>query len=219
MELLHFDIETASNYKDFETFRLNDVRGSNLFQKKYDKMNWDKKYESIDDAYLQQGGIITTYGRIVCISFGFFLDNGDKKIRSYYGDDEKDIVNSFNDILKRVEKKDFNLAGFRILHFDIIYILHKLHKYDIKPANIISIYDKKPWDMRVTDMSDDFRGKFAWSYSFDEMCYELGVDSPKTNMDGSQVNDYYWGGKCEEVKDYCELDVSASMDVEKVLYN
>ena len=27
MELFHFDIETAANYKDFETFETNDERG------------------------------------------------------------------------------------------------------------------------------------------------------------------------------------------------
>jgi hypothetical protein len=70
---------------------------------------------------------------------------------------------------------------FRINYFDIPWVLHKLHKYGIEPANIIYLYDKKPWDCKIVDMSDDWKSKFAWAFSFDEMCYEIGVMSPKFN--------------------------------------
>jgi predicted PolB exonuclease-like 3'-5' exonuclease len=218
MELFHFDIETAGQYKDYDTFLDSDERGSRLFMGKYEKMNWSEKYADINEAYIENAGIISTYGRIVCISFGFTDNNGEKKISSFYGDDEQDIVNSFNNLLKKIETKNFNLSGFRINHFDIPWILHKLHKYGIEPANIIYLYDKKPWDMRITDMSDDWKGKFAWAFSFDEMCYELGVQSPKDVINGSDVHKYYWSGRIEDVKTYCEKDVSSSIDTSLKIY-
>jgi len=218
MELFHFDIESCGQYKDYETFLDSDERGAKLFMKKYEKMNWSEKYTDINEAYIENAGIISTYGRIVCISFGFTDNNGEKKISSFYGDDEQDIVNSFNNLLKKIETKNFNLSGFRINHFDIPWILHKLHKYGIEPANIIYLYDKKPWDMRITDMSDDWKGKFAWAFSFDEMCYELGVQSPKDVINGSDVHKYYWSGRIEDVKTYCEKDVSSSIDTSLKIY-
>lgn len=216
-ELFHFDIETTGAHENWETFKSNDLRGANLFQGKYIKMNWEDKYSSIEEAYLDNAGVVPTYGKIVCISFGF-LDNGDKKIKSFYGDDEKDIVSSFNDLLKKVETKNFNLSGFRIVHFDLPWLLHKLHKYEIEPANIIYMYDKKPWDMRITDMSDDWKQRFAWAFSFDEMCYELDVNSSKDNMSGSDVHKAYWNGDIEKVKQYCEKDVSSSIDCSLKIY-
>ena len=42
MELFHWDIETAGQYKDFETFEANDERGANLFKNKYNKMKKSK---------------------------------------------------------------------------------------------------------------------------------------------------------------------------------
>lgn len=219
MELFHFDIETVAQYPNFDEFKMMDDRGSKLFESKFNKMRWDEKYESINDAYCDNAGIVSTYGKIVCISFGYIDSNGSKQIRSFYGDDERDIVNSFNDLLKKIETKSFNLSGFRILHFDIPWVLHKLHKYGIKPANMISMYDKKPWDMRITDMSDDWKQKFAWSFSFDEMCYELGVPSPKEFLNGSEVHHTYWVGGVEKVKDYCEKDVDSSIDAGIKLYN
>jgi len=218
MELFHFDIETAGQYKDYDSFLDNDERGARLFMNKYEKMNWHEKYTDINEAYLENAGIISTYGRIVCISFGYIDNEGNNKISSFYGDDEQDIVNSFNNLLKKIETKSFNLSGFRINHFDIPWVLHKLHKYGIEPANMIYLYDKKPWDMRITDMSDDWKGKFAWAFSFDEMCYELDVVSPKDIINGSDVHKYYWSGKIEQIKTYCEKDVNSSIEVSKKLY-
>lgn len=218
MELFHWDIETTGQYKDFQTFEQEDERGANLFKKKYTKMNWEEKYSSVDDAYLDNAGIIPTYGRIVCISFGY-IDKGINRVLSFYGTDEKDIVNKFNELLKKIETKTFNLSGFRIMYFDIPWLLHKLYKYGIKPANIIVTHDKKPWEMRITDMSDDWKGKFAWSLSFDEMCYELGVESPKDNMNGSEVHVAFWEGRLDDVKTYCEKDVNSCIEVSKKIYN
>jgi hypothetical protein len=182
MELFFFDIEVVGKYKDFNTFKINDERGSKLFEKKFEVMNWINKYDSIDDAYLKQAGIIPTYGKIICISFGYIDNDGEDRISSFCGDDEKEIVEKFNNLLKRIEKKSFNLSGFRILYYDIVFILHKLHKYGIEPANIIITHNKKPWEMRITDISDDWKGKFAWAFSFDEVTYELDITSPKDNM-------------------------------------
>ena len=218
MELFFFDIETCGEHKDYDTFLDTDERGARLFAGKFDKMNWSDKYKDINEAYLENAGIISTYGRIVCISFGFIDNEGVSKISSYYGDNEEDIVNSFNNLLKKIETKNFNLSGFRINHFDIPWVLHKLHKYGIEPANMIYLYDKKPWDLRVVDMSDDWKGKFAWAFSFDEMCHELGVASPKDIINGSDVHKYYWSGKVEDIKTYCEKDVNSSIEVSKKLY-
>jgi len=217
MELFHFDIETASQYSDFQSFTLNDERGSKLFEYKFNKM-WSDKYPDIDSAYLDNAGIISTYGKIVCVSCGYLDNDGNKKISSIYGDDEKDIVIKFNDYLKKIEKKNFNLCGFRIINFDIPWLLHKLHKYGVEPANMIYLYDKKPWDLRVVDMSDDWKSRFAWSYNFDEVAYELGINSPKEKIDGSKVNEYYWSGRLEEIKNYCEKDVEASIEISKIIY-
>lgn len=216
-DLFMFDIETCGQYKDYDSFLDNDERGARLFMSKYEKMGWNEKYSDINEAYIENAGIISTYGKICCISFGY-ESNGEKQVRSFYGDDEKEIVESFNNLLKKIEVKSFNLCGFRIFHFDIVWLLRKLSKYRIEPANIIYTYDKKPWEMRITDMADDWKGKFAWSNNFDELAYELGIPSPKSNMSGSDVHKYYWSGRIEDIKTYCEKDVETCIEISKVIY-
>ena len=218
MDLFFFDIETCGSYPDFQTFKIEDERGSKLFGDKFEKMCWSEKYSNIEEAYLDNSGIISAFGKICCISFGFIANAGNYQIKSFYGKDEREIVENFNDLLKKIETKNFNLSGFRISHFDIPWILHKLHKYGIKPANIILPYSKKPWEMRIVDMFEDWKGKFAWSPSFEEMCYELDIESPKKTMNGSQVHSYYWSDKLESIKDYCEKDILACIEVSKKIY-
>lgn len=217
-ELFYFDIECTGQYKDYESFLLNDERGAELFNKKFKKMDWEDKYSSINDAYIEQSGIISTYGKIVCISYGYTNANGDAVITSAYGDDEKEVVYKFNEVLKKVETKNFDLCGYRILYFDIPWILHKLHKYGIEPANILYLYSTKPWEIRVVDIADDWKLRFAYTSTFDEVCYELGVESPKDAMDGSDVHKYYWSGRIEEIKTYCEKDVNSSIRVANLIY-
>ena len=217
-ELFFFDIETVGNYPTLEDLKESNQKEFELFQHKYEKMKWDEKYDSIDDAYLNNAGIISTFGKIVCISCGYKDNNGEMRISSIYGDDEKDIVDKFNQYLKKIELKNFDLSGFRILYFDIPWVIHKLHKYDIIPADIISHYQKKPWEMRITDLSDDWKFKFAWSPSFDEVVYELGLKSPKSFMNGSDVHVEYHKGNLETIKSYCEEDVRASIEVAEKMY-
>ncbi len=218
MELFFFDIETCGIHKDYETFKFEDERGVKLFQSKFEKMSWTDKYKDISEAYKENAGIISTYGKICCISFGFIDNSGGYQIKSLYGEDEKQIVEDFNNLLKKIQTKNFKLSGFRVTHFDIPWLLHKLHKYDIVPAKIILTYDKKPWEMRIVDMFEDWKGKFAWSISFEEMCYELDINSPKESMNGSKVHVAYWQGKLDDIKNYCERDVLACIEVSKKLY-
>ena len=96
--------------------------------------------------------------------------------------------------------------------------MHKLHKYGIQPASILSVYGKKPWEMRVVDMADDWKQKFAWTSSFDEVCYEIGVPSPKQELNGSEVHSAFWNGDVEKIKNYCESDVKASLRVADIIY-
>ena len=61
-------------------------------------MGWSEKYSDINEAYLENAGIISTYGKICCISFGFYDNNHIKHIKSFYGDDEKKDYDNDEDL-------------------------------------------------------------------------------------------------------------------------
>jgi DNA polymerase elongation subunit (family B) len=166
-ELFYFDIETVSEYRSYSDFLENDPYGAKLFKEKSERLDWLKN-STISDVYVEKAGFYSTFGRICCISCGFKNNLGENKIYSFYDSDEYQILNDFNNLLKQVEKKNFNICGYGINQFDIPWVMHKFHKYSIVPAEILSPYNKKPWDMRITDLSDDWKGKNV-AYSFNEV--------------------------------------------------
>ena len=98
MELFFFDIETVGNYKNYQEFETLDYKGSSLFRKKYEKMKWDET-QTIDDAYINNSGIISTYGKIVCISFGYIKNDG-----SYENISNTQAFNAHDELYKYAKK-------------------------------------------------------------------------------------------------------------------
>lgn len=219
--LFYFDIETSGQYKNLTEFENIDERGANLFKKKFEKNPFmSERHKSVYDAYLEYSPIFSTFGKIVCISFGYFHDKNEKgyTVMSLSGE-EKDIVLEFNKLLHKVGQKGMYLSGYRITSFDIPWVLHKLNKYDITPSKIIDIYGNKPWDIHVVDLADEWKQKFKYYNTFDEVTYELGIDSPKDDIDGSMVHNIYWNNNdINRIKTYCEKDVYASMMVGKKMF-
>lgn len=220
--LFYFDIETVGKYKDFKTFKSNDIRGSELFQKKYDNNSWlSEKFDSIDSTYIGNSPTTSTYGKIICISFGYFTDRNPKgyTLNSLYGDNEEKLINEVVELLDKVYKKNLILSGYMINSFDIPWLVHKINKYNIPLPKILEIYDKKPWEIQSFDLADKWKFMTKYHSSLDEVCYELDIDSPKDDIDGSMVHSIYWNDNdLERIKTYCEKDVYASMMIgQKIL--
>jgi len=217
--LFYFDIETVGEHINFNTFKNKDLRGAELFKKKFDKNPWmSERSDSIEDAYIDNSPIMSTFGKIVCVSFGYFTDKNPKgySLNSIHGDNEEKLVNEVAVLFNKVYDKNMILSGFRINNFDIPWLVHKMTKYDIKLPKILEIYDKKPWEIQSFDLADKWKFGFRYFSSLDDVCYELGIDSPKDAIDGSMVHSTYWNeNELEKIKTYCEKDVYASMLVGK----
>lgn len=222
-QLFYFDIETVGRYKDFKSFKLNDLRGSELFEKKYNNNDWlSDKWKSVDDAYIGNASVTSTYSKIICVSFGYFTNKNTKgyTINSIYGDNEESLMNELSELFLKVDKKHLTLSGYMINSFDIPLLVHKMNKYNIPVPNILNIYDKKPWEIQSFDLADKWKCGMKYYSSLDEVCYELNIESPKDDIDGSKVHNTYWeDNDLERIKTYCEKDVYSSMLVGKKMIN
>ena len=83
----------------------------------------------------------------------------------------------------------------------------------IKPSHLVAYLNRKPWESPHLDISDIFAfGGWGQTHtSLDLMACVLGIESPKDNMDGSMVHEYFYDGKIEDIKKYCEMDVTVLM--------
>ena len=91
-KILFLDIETVPQEQSFEKL---DAKSRELWLNKSKFIN---KTPSDEDHLYNRAGIYAEFGKIVCISTGYFTVTGKEKqlhIKSYYGDDEKALIASF----------------------------------------------------------------------------------------------------------------------------
>ncbi len=213
--VLFLDIETVSGKKEYSAL-------SDRMQKL-----WKKKCrvvlrrpvgellsdEEISETYADRAGIFAEFGKIVCISVGYW-NNRSKEFRtkSFYGDDERLLLEEFSVILD----KHFNnpqqhfICGHNIKEFDIPYTCRRLIINGMSLPSMIRVDGKKPWELThfLDTMTVWKFGDFKNYTSLDLLAAVFDVDTPKDDIDGSMVGRvYYEEGDLKRIARYCEKDV------------
>lgn len=218
-KLFYLDIETVCEYKSWSDFQKENKKGSESFQIKFDRAqkNDNKQwYGVIEHAYLNNAPLLAEYGKIICISYGFF--DGDtfkvssKTINDF--DSEKGLIEYIKKLLDRIDAKNLTLCGHNIKGFDMPFIFKKMLKYSIKIPNCINVLDKKPWEMRLFDTAEATKATGFVATSLADLTYMLDLESPKDDISGSHVhNVYYYNNNILRISTYCEKDVVAVKDI------
>jgi len=219
-KLFYLDIETVCEYKSWSEFVINNKLGSDSFKLKYDRAqkNDNKQWHgTIEDVYRNNAPLLAEYGKIVCISYGFFEGEvfkiSSKTIKDFILS-EKELIEFIKKIFDRTEVKNLTLCGHNIKGFDIPFIFKKMLKYSIKIPNCINILDKKPWEIRIFDTAESTKGTGFVATSLADLTYMLDLESPKDDINGSQVHDiYYVNDDILRISKYCEKDVVAVKDI------
>jgi predicted PolB exonuclease-like 3'-5' exonuclease len=214
--LVFIDIETSGMYDTFADVYSKDHKLANLWEKRckwLSKNIEEGESKEPNDLWEKKASLHPEFGRIVCVSFGVF-SNGVERLTSFYGTDEKDILEKTNKILENSRKKGFKIAGQNIKNFDIPYLGKRMLINHMTPDPLIQTWSKKPWEIPFVDLADIFSFG-AWGQTFsslDLISHALGVESPKEDLDGSMVHEYFWKKESyEEIKNYCEKDVVCTM--------
>lgn len=208
--LLFIDIETVSGTEDFEQLspKLQDLweKKSNYFR---------KEDESAADVY-QRAGIYAEFGKIVCISTGMitYKEGGRKFVaKSFYGDDERLLLEEFADMLTRFCSKPYrNLCAHNGKEFDFPYIARRMLINGIALPDILDIAGKKPWEVQFIDTMELWKfGDYKHYTSLALLCEVFNIPTPKDDIDGSMVGEVYWkDGDLERIAIYCEKDILAT---------
>ena len=180
---------------------------------------WKKKMSrEIRDGLAPEGlyeraGIYAEFGKIICICAGYFYDNGDGlsfKVKAFYGDDEKQILCDFIDMLNRsFNAEEHMLCGHNSREFDFPYIARRCLVNGLQIPFLLNNAGKKPWEVKLIDTMDYWKfGDYKSYTSVDLLANVFGIESPKNGIDGSQVCGIYWNDKdIERIKIYCMKDV------------
>lgn len=227
-KILFFDIETVSQYKELSELSDSESNIWNKYSSSFEKKVTDKHklpdentFEYWGEVYRQTAAFYPEFGKVACISMGFVTKKGDVKYESFYGEDELDILTNFRKVLDKIEPMGFDLCGHSIKNFDLPFLSKRFFIHGMKLPKLFPTYDTKPWDMKVIDTKEVWSMGNNWALSsLDLVCNSLEIDSPKNgDTKGDTVNTDFWAGNHDEIKDYCQKDVKALIDIIQKLNN
>jgi hypothetical protein len=209
-DLFFIDIETVPQYPEHAALP---SEWSVLFFDKISKTvpeNFNK-----DEVYEQKAGILAEFGKIICISTGFFYTaKGGTlsfRIKSIFGHDEVELLNQFIALADRFckHKPKFQFAGHNIREFDIPYICRRLVINQIPLPACLNFYGAKPWEICITDTMQWWKfGDYKNYVSLHLLATVLGIPTSKDDIDGSMVQHVYYKEKdLQRIVSYCQKDI------------
>lgn len=210
--ILFLDIETVPEQQHFSAL---DDEMQNLWEI---KTQYQRKEEFSPEDFYERAGIWAEFGKIVCISVGYFVIKGDVRhfrVTSFFGEEPK-ILKDFSDLLQNhYSKAQHLLCGHNIKEFDIPFMARRMIIHNIPLPGKLNLFGKKPWEVPHLDTLELWKfGDYKHFTSLKLLTKVLGVPSSKTDIDGSQVGQvYYVDQDIDRIITYCEKDVVAVAQV------
>lgn len=202
--VLFLDIETVPQYGVWEDLSQQE---QNLWDKKTKRQRDDDVEAS--DFYLDRGGIMAEFGKIICISIGMMEKNEKLKIKSFYNDDEKQLLLEFGELFNSPRMRDVILCAHNGKEFDFPWIARRYLINGMQPPSPFQLYGKKPWEIMHIDTMELWKfGDYKSFVSLELLAHVFGIPTPKDDIDGSMVSSMYYIEKdLFRIVQYCEKDV------------
>lgn len=210
-QILFLDLETVPQHENWNELS---ERTKVLWEKKTQFQR--KENISPEEYYYERAGILSEFGKIICLSCGLIIEDKKIRIKSFYGDREEKILIEFNELLKsNYFKSNLILCAHNGKEFDFPYLARRMMIHQIELPKILRFHGKKPWEIQHLDTMDLWKfGDYKHYTSLDLLSHVFGLPSPKDDMNGSEVSDVYYKDKnLERIKTYCENDVITLINV------
>ncbi|WP_299521944.1 3'-5' exonuclease [uncultured Lutibacter sp.] len=207
--ILFLDIETVpetENFSDLPEYK------QELFAQ---KTQYQRKEDFSPEEFYDRAGIWAEFGKIVCISVGYFtnFDSKDRtyRVTSFFGDEVK-LLEDFKRLLNtHFNKTPHVLCGHNGKEFDFPYIARRMIIHQIELPEKLNLFGKKPWEIPHIDTMELWKfGDYKHFSSLKLLTTILGIPSPKDDIDGSEVGAVFYKEKnIDRIVKYCEKDTIA----------
>lgn len=182
----------------------------------------------MEAIYDSKAPLYPEWGRILCISIGTIKRQKDLEgtmiiqeneqleflPHTFSGDDEQALLADF-------AKKTLSVTGVSnpswalVAHagkmFDFPFIAKRFILNMMVLPKLFDYTHLKPWELtNFIDTNEVYKhgASFDAGASLDLLAASFGIESSKTDMDGSQVKDVYWKEKnLPRIVTYCEMDI------------
>jgi DNA polymerase elongation subunit (family B) len=209
-KILFLDIETVPQVYEFKEL---DEKTAELYLHK-NKYLQERDGLSNEEIY-ERAGVYAEFGKIVCISCGIVQDKSTGKeirLHSYYGDDEKQLLQDFANMLNNhYNMPNHVLCGHNAKEFDFPYIARRMLINGVSLPETLDIAGKKPWEINHLDTMELWKfGDFKHYSSLSLLCHIFDIPTPKDDISGADVAKvYYEENDLERIVAYCHKDVVA----------
>ncbi len=207
--ILFLDIETVPETESFKD--LSEIK-QQLFT---EKTKYQRKEEFTAEDFYERAGIWAEFGKIICISVGFFSSfekTRTFRIKSFFDTDEKQLLLNFKNLLEDYFSEPKHvLCAHNGKEFDFPYIARRMIINRVNLPEKLNLFGKKPWEVSHIDTLDLWKfGDYKHYTSLNLLTNILGIPSPKEDISGSQVAQVYYQEKnLNRIVKYCEKDTLA----------
>lgn len=214
-DVVFLDIETVSAVKELE-------KDTPLYAAWEYKARYQNELNrktglvfTVEEYFKEKAALYAPFAKVVCITVGRIVNDSKIVLKSYFGDDEKELLKNFNSDLSVVLTKNpsTTLCGLNNIGFDEPFLFKRLIINGIRPMKLLDSSDKKPWEVKSLDLSKAFQGSSFYPDSLVAIATALGLPSPKDGIDGSMVTQVYYDGGLDDIVHYCERDVATTANV------
>lgn len=209
-KILFLDIETVPQTYQYEQL---DEKTKELFNAKNRFLQTEVK--SFEMLYNEKGGILSEFGKIICISIGMIHTTTlgkSMRLKSFAHDDEETLLTQFKKLLEDHYHTDKHLlCGHNAKEFDFPYICRRMLINGIKLPSVLDIGGKKPWEIKHIDTMEMWKfGDYKAYTSLSLLCHVFKIPTPKDDITGADVaRVYYEENDLDRIRIYCEKDVIA----------
>lgn len=210
-QVLVLDIETVPQYPSFNELPVE-------YQQLWDqKTRFQRRDGETAAEFYSRGGILAEFGKIICISVGIFSKKTETlslRVKSFFGDVEKEVIQSFIDLLNK-QPDSLILCAHNGKEFDFPYLCRRMLINGLQIPIQLNIHGKKPWEIMHLDTMDLWKfGDYKNYTSLNLLAAVFNIPSPKDDIDGSMVHKIYWeDNDLERIRIYCEKDVITTAQI------
>jgi len=205
--ILFLDIETVP-----ETEHFNDLNETKQLLWEH-KSQYQRRDEFTAEEFYERAGIWAEFGKIVCVSVGYFTFQTERRFRttSFFGEEIK-LLKDFKNLLNsHFNQTKHLLCAHNGKEFDFPYIARRMIINGIELPNKLNLFGKKPWEVPHLDTLELWKfGDYKNYTSLKLLTNVLGIPSPKDDIDGSEVYSVFYKEKeIDRIVIYCEKDTVA----------
>jgi predicted PolB exonuclease-like 3'-5' exonuclease len=210
--ILFLDIETVPLEENFHSL---DDEMKQLWES---KTQHQRREEFTPEDFYDRAGIWAEFGKIVCISVGYFTFKSDIRhfrVTSFFGA-ETQLLKDFNNLISNhFSGPQHLLCGHNAKEFDIPFLARRMIINQIQIPDKLNLFGKKPWEIQHLDTLELWKfGDYKHFTSLKLLTKILGIPSSKGDIDGSQVGYVYHVEKdIDRIVTYCEKDTIAVAQV------